>query len=71
MSDVIHQKVYIGDHVWCGNSVILLKGSKISNDSVIATGSVVCGITSEPNSIIGGNPAKVIKKGISWKRERI
>lgn len=65
------KSIYIGDHVWCGNSVILLKGSKISNDSVIATGSVVCGISSEPNSIIGGNPAKIIKRGISWRRERI
>ena len=64
------KSIYIGDHVWCGNSVIVLKGTNISNDSVIATGSVVCGISSEPNSIIGGNPAKVIKSGISWKRER-
>lgn len=64
------ESICIGDHVWCGNSVIVLKGTKISNDSVIATGSVVCGINSEPNSIIGGNPAKVIKSGISWKRER-
>lgn len=64
------KSIYIGDHVWCGNSVIVLKGTNISNDSVIATGSVVCGINSESNSIIGGNPAKVIKSGISWKRER-
>lgn len=65
------KSIYIGDHVWCGNSVIVLKGSNVSNDCVIATGSVVCGINSEPNSIIGGNPAKVIKKGVCWKRERI
>ena len=63
--------IIVSDHVWVGHSVIILKGSNIGHDSVIATGSVVCGITSEPNSIIGGNPAKVIKKGISWKRERI
>lgn len=64
------KSIYIGDHVWCGNSVIVLKGTNISNDAVIATGSVVCGIGSESNSIIGGNPAKIIKSGISWKRER-
>lgn len=65
------KSINISDHVWVGHSVIILKGSNIGQDSVIATGSVVSGITSEPNSIIGGNPAKVIKKGVSWKRERI
>jgi len=48
----------------------VLKGVKIGENSVLATGSVVtksCG----SGVILAGNPATEIKTGISWKRERI
>jgi len=63
--------IIIGDHVWIGNTVIVTKGTVISNNSVVATGSVVTGKIFYPNSAIGGNPAKVVKEGISWKAEKI
>lgn len=63
--------IIVGDHVWIGNTVIVTKGSVIGDNSVVATGSVVAGKTFPVNSAIGGNPAKVIKEGVSWKAEKI
>lgn len=67
-----HSKdIIVGDHVWIGNTVIVTKGSVIGEHSVVATGSVVAGKTFPANSAIGGNPAKVIKEGVSWLAQKI
>lgn len=63
--------VTIGNHVWIGNTVIILKGTIIQSNSVVAGGSVVPGKTYPPNSIIGGNPAKILKSNINWLSDRI
>lgn len=52
--------VIIGDNVWiCSNSTIL-KGVRIGESSVVANGSVVTKNV-PPNSIVGGNPARVLR----------
>ena len=58
--------IVIGDNVWIGLNVIILKGVKIGNGAVIAAGSVV---TKDvlPNTLVGGMPAKIIKEKIVWK----
>lgn len=67
-----HSKdIIVGDHVWIGNTVIVTKGTVIGEHSVVATGSVVAGKTFPTNSVIGGNPAKVIKEGVSWLAQKI
>jgi acetyltransferase-like isoleucine patch superfamily enzyme len=63
--------VVIDNHVWVGAHCIILKGSFISEDSVVATGSIVTQRYEEKGIIIGGNPAKKIKGHISWDRKRI
>lgn len=65
------KSVLFGDHVWIGNTVLIFKGSQIGAHSVIAGGSVVSGKVFPEHCIIGGNPAKIIKEGVDWKRERI
>ena len=52
--------VKIGDNVFIGNNVIILKGVTIGDNSVIGAGSVVTK-SFENNSIIAGNPAVFIK----------
>lgn len=54
------QDVIIEDDVWVGCNVTLLKGVTIGRGSVIAAGAVVTK-SCLPYSIIGGNPAKLIK----------
>ena len=59
----IAQELIIGNNVWIGVNAIILKGTVIGDNSVIAAGSVVKGIFPN-NSIIMGNPSKLIKQ---WK----
>ena len=57
--------VVLGDHVWLGAQALILKGSTIGDDSVVAARSVVT--KSYPsNSLIGGNPSRLLKSSISW-----
>lgn len=59
--------IIVGDHVWIGNTVIVTKGTVIGRHCVVATGAVLTGKSYPDNCAIGGNPAKVIKEGVSWK----
>ena len=52
--------IKIGNDVWIGHSSIILSGVTIGNGAVIAAGSVVVKDV-PPFSIVGGNPAKVIR----------
>ena len=56
------KEVVIGNNVWIGSKVIINKGARIGDNSVIAAGSVVLGKEYPPNVIIGGNPARMIKE---------
>jgi acetyltransferase-like isoleucine patch superfamily enzyme len=51
----------IEDNVWIGCNVTLLEGAKICSNSIVAAGSVVNKEVTT-NSIVGGVPAKLIKK---------
>jgi len=64
------ENITIGQHVWVAAHAILLKGIEIGENSVIASGAIVTK-SCEPGSLLAGNPARAIKTGISWKRERI
>lgn len=53
--------IKIGNNIWVGAKVTFLDGCAVGDNSVVAAGAVVNGIY-PANSIIGGIPAKVIKK---------
>jgi acetyltransferase-like isoleucine patch superfamily enzyme len=53
--------IKIGNNIWVGAKVTFLDGCEVGDNSVVAAGAVVNGIYPS-NSIIGGVPAKVIKK---------
>lgn len=63
--------ILIADHVWVGNKVIITKGVSIAKDSIVATGAVVTKKINEKNVVIGGVPARVVKKDVSWDINRI
>jgi len=53
--------IILEDDVWIGTNSLILSGVKLSRGTVVAAGSVVTKST-DPYSIIGGNPARLIKK---------
>lgn len=57
--------VTIQDHVWFCERSTILKGVTIGSDSVIAFGAVVTK-DCPPNSIMAGNPARVVRQNINW-----
>ncbi|WP_129715182.1 DapH/DapD/GlmU-related protein [Pedobacter sp. SYP-B3415] len=53
--------IRIEDHVWISFNCIILKGVTIGEGAIIAAGSVVTKDV-EPFTLVGGNPAKPIKR---------
>lgn len=51
--------VRIGDRVWIGANSVVLDGADIGDNVIVSAGSVVTGAV-KPNSVVMGNPAKVI-----------
>ena len=60
--------IEIGNRVWLGTDVCILKNVKIPDDTVVGIRSVVTKSFEEPNTIIAGIPAKVVKRNIIWDR---
>jgi acetyltransferase-like isoleucine patch superfamily enzyme len=53
-------QIIIGNNVWIGNNVMILRDTHIGENSIVAGGAVVKGIFPR-NVIIGGVPAAIIK----------
>ncbi len=55
--------IEIGERVWIGHNVIVSKGVKLANESIVSSGSVVKKSFTTPNCIIAGNPAEMVDEG--------
>lgn len=62
----VSMPIHIGNHVWVGQRAIILKGVTIGDGAIVAAGSVVTKDV-PPNTIVAGNPAKVIKENTTWQ----
>jgi acetyltransferase-like isoleucine patch superfamily enzyme len=65
------RSVLVGDHVWLGQNVTLLKGSRIGSGSIIGAGSVVTGKTFRSNTSCAGIPARELSEGVFFSRPNI
>lgn len=63
--------IEIGRHVWVGKDVKIGKNTRIADNSIVGWGSIVTKCFDEPNVIIAGIPAKVVKSGVNWDRKCI
>jgi len=53
--------IEIGKNCFIGCNALILKGTRLGDNCVVGAGAVVCG-KFEANSVIAGNPARVIRK---------
>jgi galactoside O-acetyltransferase len=60
-SNVVSKPIYIGSKVWIGFNVTILKGVTIGEGAVVGACSVITKDV-EPWTVVGGNPATVIKR---------
>lgn len=60
------QPVKIGNHVWLCEGCTIMPGAKIGDGVIVGAGSVVYGKV-PPNSLVSGNPAKVVQTNTFWK----
>lgn len=60
-ADLIPASIVIGKNVWIGANATVLPGVRIGDGAIIAAGAVVTKDVPE-NTIVGGIPAKTIKK---------
>lgn len=60
------QSIVIGNDCWIARRGIVLKGSVLKDYTIVGTGALVTKQYEESNIVLGGNPAKIIKKNITW-----
>lgn len=59
--------IIVGNHVWIGCKCMLLKGTEIPNNTVVAAGTLLTSAFSGKNQIVGGNPPTVLKSDVRWE----
>lgn len=65
---ICHNKdVYIGDHVWIGQNVGVMKGTTIGSGSILGWDALASGDLSNVNSIYVGVPAVLKRNDITWR----
>ena len=63
-----HQPVVIGSGTWIGHAAVILPGTRIGRNVVVAAGAVVRGEV-EDHAVVAGNPARVVRRlepGVGW-----
>ncbi len=65
------EDIKVGDHVWIGQQVIVLKGAEIGDETIVGTRALVTGKKFNGNAVLVGVPAKEVKKDVTWNHELI
>ena len=61
------ESVFLGDHVWVGQSAMILKRSKIASGSILGAMALLAGKEIPSNTSWGGNPARQIQDNVFWE----
>ncbi|WP_172665965.1 hypothetical protein [Flammeovirga sp. OC4] len=63
--------IVLGDNIWLGSGVKVLKGVRILNNNIVGIGSIVSKSILENNVLSVGIPNTIVKRNIDWREERI
>lgn len=64
----VSKRIEVGKHTWICSEAHILKGAKVSDNSVLAYRSTLNKQFEQSESLLVGTPAKIIKTGINWNR---
>lgn len=59
---IVSRATIVDDDVWIGNGVAILGGAHVGSHSIVGTGAVVLGGSYPRYAVLGGVPARVIKR---------
>jgi acetyltransferase-like isoleucine patch superfamily enzyme len=65
------RSIFVGDHVWFGQDITVLKGSRVGSGAIIGAGSIVTGKTFRSNSSCAGIPAREVKHDVFFVKPDI
>lgn len=63
-----NKSVIVGKNVWVNSHCTILKGTVIADNCVVGANSLINSQFEKQNCLIVGNPAKVVRENIIWKR---
>lgn len=63
--------IVIGDNCFIGANVTILGGTKLGKNCIVGAGSILPGKSYPDNSIICGNPGKVIGDTLEWAESKL
>ncbi len=56
--------IIIGERAWVGFGAIIAKDTRLASGTVIGAGAVVRGEFNDPNCVLSGNPARLVRRGV-------
>ena len=59
--------IKIGNHVWIGCRCLILKGSVVGDNCVVAANTSLCKAITGDMQLIAGSPAKIVKQNVVWE----
>jgi acetyltransferase-like isoleucine patch superfamily enzyme len=59
--------ILVGNHVWVGCKCVLLKGTQLPDNTVVAAGTLLKSSFTGENQVIGGNPATILRNETQWE----
>lgn len=62
------KEIFIGNNVWVGSRSVVMKGTYIGNDIIIAAQSNITGKHTKEFTVLAGNPLRIVKEGV--KRDK-